>query len=201
MAALIPGFLAGLGLIVAIGAQNAYVLRLGLARNHVGVAVGICAASDALLILAGTAGIGAVVERAPVALEVLRWLGVAYLSLFAVKSLRSALRPAALSAAAGGTQSLRAVVASTMVFTYLNPHVYLDTVLFLGSLGQQYGDSRWWFAAGAAAASLMWFSALGFGARAAAPLMSRPRTWQVLDSAIAAVMLAIAWQLATSAGL
>lgn len=186
----------GLGLIVAIGAQNAYVLRLGLSRTHVAVAVAICALSDAWLIFAGTAGIGAVVERAPVALELLRWAGTAYLCYFGVRSLLSALRSESLEASAGSSVSLKSVVGTTLVFTYLNPHVYLDTVLFLGSLGNQYGQERWWFATGAAVGSLLWFSTLGFGARLAAPLMRRPATWRVLDSVIAIVMFAIAWKLA-----
>lgn len=196
MTALLPGLLAGLGLIVAIGAQNAFVLRVGLARTHVAAVVLVCAASDALLIFAGTAGVGEIVERAPGLLELLRWGGVAYLCYFGLKSLRNAWRPQALEAGESAGESLRSIVAMTLVFTYLNPHVYLDTVLFLGSLGQQYGPDRWWFAGGAAAGSVLWFSSLGFGARLAAPLMARPRTWQVLDTLIAVVMFAIAAKLA-----
>lgn len=194
--ALLPGLLTGLGLIVAIGAQNAFVLRMGLARKHVAVVVLICAASDALLIFAGTAGVGEVVRLAPAALELLRWAGVAYLCYFGLRSLRSAWRPGALDSAGTADERLRSVVAMTLVFTYLNPHVYLDTVLFLGSLGQHYGDDRWWFATGAASGSVLWFSSLGFGARLAAPLMARPRTWQLLDVLIAAVMFGIAAKLA-----
>ena len=196
VSALLPGLLAGLGLIVAIGAQNAFVLRVGLARQHVTAVVLVCAASDALLIFAGTAGVGELVRRAPALLEVLRWGGVAYLCYFGLNSLRNAWRAQSLEASQSSGENLRSILAMTLVFTYLNPHVYLDTVLFLGSLSQQYGADRWWFAGGAATGSVLWFSSLGFGARLAAPLMARPRTWRVLDTFIAAVMFTIAARLA-----
>jgi L-lysine exporter family protein LysE/ArgO len=193
----VAGLLTGLTLIVAIGAQNAFVLRQGLAREHVGVVVAICAVSDALLILGGVAGIGTVVERAGWALDVVRWLGVAFLTWYGVSSLLRARRTSGLAAAAPEPMSLRSAVLRVTALTWLNPHVYLDTVLLVGSIANTHGSSgRWWFAAGAAAGSLIWFSGLGFGARVLSPLLARPRAWQVLDVLIGVTMLAIAVVLA-----
>jgi len=191
----LAGLLTGLSLIVAIGAQNAYVLRLGLGRTRVALAVVICAASDVLLILLGIAGIGAIVKAAPAALTVVKWVGIAYLVAFGLRSLWRAGRPEVLLPSDSATPSRRGVAATTLAFTFLNPHVYIDTVLLLGSVGNQYGDQRWLFALGACLASILWFSALGFGARSAAPLMSRPITWRILDTGIGLVMLLIAWNL------
>jgi len=193
--AALPGLLAGLSLIIAIGAQNAFVLRLGLARNHVGAAVAICAASDALLIAAGISGLGVVVRSVPVALTVLKWIGIAYLTWYAIKSFRSAAHPEVLLPGDQDARSLRTVITLTLGFTFLNPHVYLDTVLLLGSIGNQYRPDQWWFALGAACASIIWFCTLGFGARAASRLMSRPITWRILDITIGVVMLLIALRL------
>jgi L-lysine exporter family protein LysE/ArgO len=185
-----------LSLIVAIGAQNAFVLRQGLARRYVGVVVAICALSDALLILAGVSGIGAVVRDHPTALTVLRWVGAAYLLGYGVLSLLRLRRPQALDAAEARAGSLRSAVVTTLALTYLNPHVYLDTVLMLGSIANQHGDpGRWWFAAGAAAGSIVWFTALGYGARAASPVLARPVTWRILDLLIGVVMIALAVRL------
>lgn len=195
MHAIVPGLLAGLTLIIAIGAQNAFVLRLGLARNHVGAAVVICAASDALLIVAGIGGLGAIVREVPVALLVLKWIGIGYLTWYAIKSFRSAAHPEVLLPGEQDSRSLRTVIAMTLAFTFLNPHVYLDTVLLLGSIGNQYRPDQWWFALGAASASILWFCALGFGARSAARLMSRTITWRILDITIGVVMLLIAIRL------
>lgn len=189
------GLLSGLALIIAIGAQNAFVLRQGIRREHVGVVVLLCMVSDAILILAGTAGIGALVSRFPVALDVLRWAGVAYLTWFAVRSFASALKPSALTADA--PRSRGSVVATTLALTYLNPHVYLDTVVLLGSLANQQGpDYRWIFAAGAVVGSVIWFSALGYGARALSGALSSPRTWRIVDVGIGVVMLLLAAKLA-----
>jgi L-lysine exporter family protein LysE/ArgO len=196
--ATLPGLFAGLSLIIAIGAQNAFVLRLGLARNHVAAAVAICAASDALLIAAGISGLGVVVRNIPVALVVLKWIGIAYLTWYAIKSFRSAAHPEVLLPGDENTRSLRTVIAMTLAFTFLNPHVYLDTVLLLGSIGNQYRPDQWWFALGATCASILWFCTLGFGARAAARLMSRPITWRILDITIGVVMLLIAIRLVFS---
>lgn len=192
------GLATGLALIVAIGAQNAFVLRQGLAREHVGPVVAICALSDLALIVAGVSGIGTIVERAPTVVDVVRWLGVAFLTWYGVRTLREVRRPSGLAAGEDRRRlSLRGAVGRAVALTWLNPHVYLDTVLLLGSVANTHGpDGRWWFAAGAGAASLLWFSGLGFGARLLSPLLSRPRAWQVLDVLIGLTMLAIALSLA-----
>jgi L-lysine exporter family protein LysE/ArgO len=194
---LLTGLVAGLTLIVAIGAQNAYVLRQGLRREHVGVVVVICAVSDVVLIAAGVAGIGVLVERAPTAIEVVRWLGVAFLTVYGLMSLNRARRAETLHAAGNGTTSRGGVIARAAALTWVNPHVYLDTVVLLGSLAATRGaDGRWWFGAGAAIGSLLWFAALGYGARRAHRLLASPRAWQVLDVLIGLTMLAIAYSLA-----
>ena len=188
------GMVTGLGLIVAIGAQNAFVLRQGLRREHIGTVTALCIISDALLIFGGTAGIGALVSRFPAALEILRWGGAAYLTWWGIRSLVSALRPSALTAQA--PRSKGTVILTTLALTSLNPHVYLDTVVLLGSLANQYGpDARWIFAAGAAVGSLLWFTALGYGARSLSGVLNRPRTWQVVDLLIGIVMLVLAARL------
>ena len=197
LAALTAGLLTGLSLIVAIGAQNAHVLRQGLARDHVGVVVAICTLSDVVLILAGVAGIGTVVEKAPWALEVVRWVGVAFLVWYAVGALRRARAAESLHAEGGARRTVRGLVGLTVALTWLNPHVYLDTVLLLGTVANQHGHvDRWWFAGGAAVASALWFGALGYGARLLGPLLARPRAWQVLDVLIGITMLAVAAGLA-----
>ncbi|KAA1421644.1 amino acid transporter [Nocardioides humilatus] len=193
------GLLTGLSLIVAIGAQNAFVLRQGLARQYVGPVVLVCAVSDAVLILAGVSGIGAIVEHAGWVLDVVRWLGVAFLATYGVLSLHRARKPETLEAARAGVGSRRTAVGRALALTYLNPHVYLDTVLLVGSIANQHGDSgRWWFAAGAAAASILWFTGLGYGAGFGQRLLSTARAWQVLDVLIGLTMLAIALSLALS---
>ena len=193
------GFATGLSLIVAIGAQNAYVLRQGVLRAHVPAVVAVCAVSDLVLILAGVSGIGAIVDRAPVVLDIVRWFGVAFLLWYAAGALRRAFRPEALSAAANGSESTGRAVGRAVALTWLNPHVYLDTVLLLGSIAATHDDlagGRWWFAAGAGLASIAWFTGLGFGAGKLAPLLARPRSWQALELLIAATMIAIAAKLA-----
>jgi L-lysine exporter family protein LysE/ArgO len=181
----------GLALIIAIGAQNAFVLRQGIRREHVGVVVALCMAGDAVLILGGTAGIGALVSHFPGVLDVLRWGGAAYLAWWALRSFASAAKPASLTAEA--PRSRGSVIATTLALTYLNPHVYLDTVVLLGGLANQHGpDARWIFASGAVAGSVVWFSALGYGARALSGVLSSPRTWRVVDLVIGVVMLALA---------
>lgn len=195
MGALLAGFLTGLSLIVAIGAQNAYVLRMGLSRHHVSLIVTICAVSDIVLITLGIAGIGTIIRSEPSALQVLRWVGVAYLSLFALRSFWRALRPEVLLPSEAKEPTRRAVISATLAFTFLNPHVYLDTVLLLGSIGNQYGHDRWLFAIGASIGSVAWFTVLGYGAGFASHLMSRPITWRVLDAAIGVVMILIALKL------
>ena len=195
---LAAGLLTGLSLIVAIGAQNAFVLRQGLAREHVGLVVAICTLSDVVLITAGVAGIGTIVEQAPWAIDTIRWLGAAFLTWYGVSSLLRARRPESLEAN-GGRPGLtgRGVAVRALALTWLNPHVYLDTVLLLGSIANHEGSvGRWWFAVGACVASAVWFCGLGFGARRASGLLSRPRAWQVLDVLIGLTMLAIALSLA-----
>ena len=194
----LAGLLTGLSLIVAIGAQNAFVLRQGLAREHVGAVVAVCAVSDVVLILAGVAGIGVLVERAPLALDVVRWLGVAFLTWYGVSSLLRARRAESLHANGhGGRSTLRGALLGAAALTWLNPHVYLDTVLLLGSIAAHEGPvGRWWFAGGACLGSLLWFSGLGYGARLLSPLLSSSRAWRVLDVLIGLTMLGIAVLLA-----
>jgi L-lysine exporter family protein LysE/ArgO len=190
--AAVSGFLAGASLIVAIGAQNAFVLRSGIVRSHVLAIVIICAASDAILIALGVAGTGALVRAAPFALRILTWVGAAFLFGYAVFAARRALRPGKLDAADKPVGSLAAAIATCLALTWLNPHVYLDTVLLLGSISSGHGPiGRWWFGLGAALASVAWFSALGFGARLLAPVFAKPLAWRVLDAIIAAVMVAL----------
>jgi L-lysine exporter family protein LysE/ArgO len=196
MVAFLPGLLAGLSLIIAIGAQNAFVIRQGLTRKHVLLVVAICAASDALLIFLGVGGLGAIVQGLPWLLEIIRWFGVVYLTWFGIKSLRSAMKTQSLDASGVQSGTAAAVAATVLGFTWLNPHVYLDTVILLGSIGNQFGEGKWWFAIGASVASILWFSAIGFGAKAASGVMRKPSFWKVLDVVIAIVMFSIAIMLA-----
>ncbi len=190
--AIAAGMLTGLTLIVVIGAQNAYVLRQGIRREHVALVVVICAVSDAVLILAGVAGIGAIVDRAGWLIDVVTWLGVAFLVGYGIGSIRRAWRPETLDPTGRAVSTRSAVALQMLALTWLNPHVYLDTVVLLGSIAQTHGSDRWWFGAGASAGSLVWFSALGFGATRLAPVLARPRAWQVLDLVIGLVMFVIA---------
>ncbi len=191
------GLITGLALILAIGAQNAFVLRQGLRREHVGMVVVLCIASDAILILGGTFGIGALVSGVPAALIILKWGGAAYLAWWAARCFAAAHRPSSLTAEA--PRSRGPVLATTLAVTYLNPHVYLDTVVLLGGLANQYGnDARWVFAAGAVVGSAVWFPALGYGARALSEVLSSPRTWRAVDLATGVVMLAFAINLVLS---
>jgi L-lysine exporter family protein LysE/ArgO len=196
---LLAGLGFGLSLIVAIGAQNAFVLRQGLLRQHVLPVVLVCALSDAVLIAAGVAGAGVVFELAPVVLTVVRFAGAAFLIGYGVLAARRAIRPAALIAeGTAPRKTLGATVATVLALTWLNPHVYLDTVVLLGSIANTHGDLRWWFAAGAVIGSFVWFFALGFGARLLQPVFARPSAWRVLDAVIAVVMLALAASLLLS---
>jgi L-lysine exporter family protein LysE/ArgO len=197
LTAFLTGLVTGLSLIVAIGAQNAYVLRQGLRREHVGIVVVICAVSDLLLIAAGTLGIGTLVRYVPWLLVALTWGGVAYLLWFAYRSFRSAMHPQALSS--GEDAGRRSIIAAALALTYLNPHVYLDTVVMLGTLATQQDAGRWFFAAGAGTGSIVWFSALGFGARALSGPLGRPATWRVVDVLVGLTMLAVAVRLALEA--
>jgi L-lysine exporter family protein LysE/ArgO len=197
LSAAATGAALGLGLIVAIGAQNAFVLRQGLRREHVGPVVALCALCDAVLMTAGVAGLATLLGTRP---GLAWWLtagGVVFLSAYSLRALWRAAHPATLIAAAEQPGvSVGQALAQAAAFTLLNPHVYLDTVVLVGSVGAQQGDARWWFAAGASASSLLWFSALGFGARWLAPMFARPRAWQALDALIGLTMAVLAGLLA-----
>ncbi|SFM97911.1 LysE/ArgO family amino acid transporter [Variovorax sp. OV329] len=190
----VQALLLSLGLIVAIGAQNAFVLRQGLRREHVGSVVLFCALADALLIAAGVLGMAQALGERPGLARVLALAGAAFLAAYGIRALRRARHAHRLEAAGGsGAMGQAAAVAQAAAFTLLNPHVYLDTVLLVGSIGaQQPSGLRSWFIAGASAGSLLWFGLLGFGARWLAPWFARPRAWQVLDGLIGLTMLVLA---------
>lgn len=186
----------GLSLIVAIGAQNAFVLRQGLRGEHVLSVVMICAFSDVILIALGIAGIGRLLELAPWLLDAMRIGGAAFLLAYAVIAARRALHPGELDAETSGAPTPRwTIVTTALALTWLNPHVYLDTVILLGSVAGSHGDDHWWFGLGAAIGSIVWFTLLGYGARALRPIFSRPAAWRILDALIAIVMVAIALSL------
>jgi len=209
----LPTLLAGLGLgfslIIAIGAQNLFVLRQGLRREHVFVVAAICAASDALLIALGVSGVGFVLQAVPWLVDVVRWAGAAFLVTYGVLAARRAWRPSEQALAvtdasapapetrapgAGGVVTrarLLPVVLTCLALTWLNPHVYLDTVFLLGTVANTHGDQRWVFAAGAMLASVVWFFGLAFGARYLGRWLSTPRAWRILDAVIAVVMIGL----------
>ncbi|MEU5808678.1 LysE/ArgO family amino acid transporter [Streptomyces sp. HUAS TT3] len=190
--AALAGFGTGLSLIVAIGAQNAFVLRQGVRRQAVLAVVAICALSDAALIALGVAGVGAFVTAWPAALTAVGLAGGTFLVCYGVLAARRVLRPepgAALDTAGAASSSRRRAVLTCLAMTWLNPHVYLDTVLLLGSLAADRGDLRWAFGIGAGLASLIWFAGLGYGARLLSGVLARPRAWRVLDGLVAATMV------------
>jgi L-lysine exporter family protein LysE/ArgO len=208
---LVAGLGLGFSLIVAIGAQNVFVLRQGIRREHVFAVAAICAVSDAVLIAAGVGGMGAALQAAPWLVGVARWAGAAFLVGYAFLAARRALRgteaglvvehegpgAAASPASQGGVTTVTGtaalpVVLTCLALTWLNPHVYLDTVVLLGSVGATYGDERWIFALGAMLASVVWFFSLAYGARLLGGVLASPRAWRILDGIIAVVMLAIA---------
>ena len=191
LAAAAAGFGTGLSLIVAIGAQNAFVLRQGIRRDAVLAVVGICALSDAALIALGVGGVGAVVVAWPAALTAVGLIGGAFLLGYGCLAARRVLRPSALEAAAEPTASRRRVLLTCLALTWLNPHVYLDTVFLLGSIAADRGPLRWTFGLGAVLASLCWFAALGFGARLLSRFLARPSAWRVLDGLVATTMVAM----------
>ena len=193
------GFGLGASLIVAIGAQNAFVLRQGLERRHVLACALFGALADAALILAGVFGLGALFRGQSWFLGLMTWGGTAFLGWYGVRSAYRAWRPQHLDPADAVPPSLGAVLGALAGFTFLNPHVYLDTVVLLGGLGARHPVvERPWFAAGAMLASVVWFFSLAYGARLLAPLFRRPGTWRILDGLIAAVMLGLAASLAAS---
>ncbi|KQR86633.1 LysE/ArgO family amino acid transporter [Microbacterium sp. Leaf179] len=210
---LLAGLGLGFSLIVAIGAQNLFVLRQGVRREHLLAVVAVCAVSDAVLILLGVSGVGLVLQAVPWLIVVVRWAGAAFLVGYGLLAARRALRPsgetlrvdAAPTASASPAETgrtavkarparttLAATVLTCLALTWLNPHVYLDTVFLLGSVATTHGDGRWAFAIGACLASLAWFSLLGFGARYLGRWLDTPRAWRILDAIIAVVMFAIA---------
>ncbi|AZV94165.1 amino acid transporter [Bordetella sp. J329] len=193
LAAATTGFFSGAGLIIAIGAQNAFVLRQSLERRHVGLVISVCALGDILFIVCGVAGIEALVRRWPGLLQLLRFGGAAFLAVYGLMAAWRAWRgQAALTQTAAGAVSRRRAVLACLAFTFLNPHVYLDTMVLLGSLSTQYGGlARWAFAAGACLASVTWFWSLGYGARLLLPVFKRPAAWRVLDALVAAFMLVL----------
>jgi L-lysine exporter family protein LysE/ArgO len=209
--ALAAGLGLGFSLIVAIGAQNVFVLRQGIRREHVLLVAAICALSDAVLIVAGVGGMGAALQAAPWLVGVARWAGAAFLVGYAVLAARRALRGTETglvvdvgdsvpirrvgretAVAAPPRPAVLTVVLTCLALTWLNPHVYLDTVVLLGSVGATHGDQRWTFALGAALASIAWFFALAYGARLLGRVLARPRAWRILDGIVAVIMLAIA---------
>ena len=194
IASAIPGFFLGLSLILAIGAQNAFVLRQGLRRAHVFAVCLTCALSDALLIAAGVAGFGLLTQSLPALEWTMRVLGAAFLFWYGWRAFMSARRGGQALSAGEEAGSLRAALLNCLALTWLNPHVYLDTVVLLGAISAQY-PSQLAFAIGAMTASFVFFFSLGYGARLLAPLFARPRSWQILDCLIGAVMWAIALKL------
>ncbi|MDX3802825.1 LysE/ArgO family amino acid transporter [Streptomyces sp. AK04-3B] len=192
LAAATAGFGTGLSLIVAIGAQNAFVLRQGIRREAVVAVVGICALSDALLIALGVGGVGALVTAWPGVLTAVAWIGGLFLLGYGALAARRVFRPSgALVTGGDPVGSRRRAVLTCLAMTWLNPHVYLDTVFLLGSVAADRGPLRWTFGLGAALASVCWFAALGFGARLLGRFLSRPSAWRVLDGLVAATMIVL----------
>jgi L-lysine exporter family protein LysE/ArgO len=190
--AVTTGFASGLALIIAIGAQNAFVLRQGLKRQNIFAVVLFCAVADAVLIGAGILGLGAVIESVPWLLVGLRFGGAAYLVWFGISSIRRAISPSTLEASGQSKSNLAKAIGTAAALTFLNPHVYIDTVILLGSIGNQFVNDRWWFWLGASIGSFVWFFGLGYFARVLAPFTSSMKFWRILDSLIALVMFFIA---------
>ncbi|MDQ0562178.1 L-lysine exporter family protein LysE/ArgO [Rhizobium mesoamericanum] len=189
ISAALAGFFLGASLIIAIGAQNAFILRQGLMRSHVFILCLICALSDAVLIAAGVAGLGTLVAQSQMLLSAVTFVGAIFLGCYAVIAFRRAFHPGAMKAGGPEALSLKAAVTTCLAFTFLNPHVYLDTVLLLGSLSAAYsGADRIAYGFGAAAASFIWFFGLGYGARLLQPVFAEPAAWRVLDVIIGIVM-------------
>lgn len=199
MTAAVSGFLLSLGLILAIGAQNAFVLRQGLRREHVFAVCAVCALSDALLIAGGVAGFGALVTSVPWLAPVMKFGGAAFLFSYGLRSLWAAWRHhGGLTPADDVKKSLSVTLLTCLAFTWLNPHVYLDTFVLIGSVSTRYEGHRVEFAIGAMLASLMFFFSLGYGARLLRPMFANPRAWQILDALIGVMMLALSAKLLVS---
>jgi L-lysine exporter family protein LysE/ArgO len=210
--ALLAGLGLGFSLIIAIGAQNLFVLRQGIRREHVALVATICTVSDMTLIVIGISGIGAATQAWPWLVSVVRWAGAIFLVGYGVLAARRALRPgetglgaeaepeSMLVASGGGVATLEAtrtgtrttaVALTALALTWLNPHVYLDTVFLLGSVGASHGEQRWVFAAGAMTASTVWFFGLAYGARLLSRWLAGPRAWRIVDAGIAVVMIVL----------
>jgi L-lysine exporter family protein LysE/ArgO len=195
---LIVGFIASFTLIAAIGAQNAFVLRQGIRREHVLAVVALCTVSDIVLIAAGIAGVGALISAHPSALNIAKFGGAAFLVGYGLLAARRAWRPSSLTPSESAPARLIEVLLTCAALTFLNPHVYLDTVVLLGTLANEHRDERWLFGVGAVTASAVWFFSLGLGARQLAGLFAKPMTWRILDGLIAAMMIGLGLSLALS---
>ena len=198
LTALVAGFLLGGSLIIAIGAQNAFILRQGLLKRHVFPLALFCAVSDATLILAGVAGFGQAIKAAPALLEVVRWGGAGFLFWYGFTAFRRAYAASSMDAAGTGDLPLKAALLQCAAFTWLNPHVYLDTVVLVGGISTTFGDNRWFYALGAAVASFVWFFSLAYGARLLTPLFRKPSAWRALDIGIGCVMTLLAVKILTA---
>ena len=194
----LSGFATTMALIAAIGAQNAFVLRQGIRGEHVLPVVAVCTVSDLVLITAGIAGFGALIAAHPDIVTVTKFGGAAFLVGYGLLAARRALKPGVLTPAVAAPARLSAVLATCLAMTFLNPHVYLDTVILLGALANEHQDSKWLFGVGAVAASALWFTGLGFGAKRLRHLFASPKTWRLLDGVIAATMLALGISLVVS---
>lgn len=196
LATLTKGMFTGGSLIIAIGAQNAFVLAQGLRRQYHWLIAALCALIDLTLITLGMLGLGALLSQSQLLMDIALWGGIAFLLVYGAQSLKAALKPGALEASESRITSRKAAVMTTLAVSLLNPHVYLDTVILLGSIGNQVtSDLRPWFTLGAVSASIIWFFSLGLGARWLAPLFRKPVAWRVLDCVVGLVMWSIAWTL------
>lgn len=194
MTAFLSGFALGFSLILAIGAQNAFVLRQGIRREHVTAVVLVCILSDIALIVAGVAGFGAIARAYPLFETIMRWGGATFLFAYGCLALwRAFSSNAALVAGQSEGRGKRAVVLTTLALTWLNPHVYLDTVVLVGSVSAQFNPGQWWFALGAASASTVFFPVLGYGAAILQPVFAKPTAWHVLDGLVGLLMWTLAW--------
>jgi L-lysine exporter family protein LysE/ArgO len=195
---LVLGFIASFTLIAAIGAQNAFVLRQGIRREHVLPVVALCTVSDIVLISAGIAGVGALISAHPSALNIAKFGGALFLLGYGLLAARRAWRPSSLSQSEKAPARLIEVLVTCAALTFLNPHVYLDTVVLLGALANEHRDERWLFGVGAVTASAVWFVGLGLGARRLAGLFASPLTWRILDALIAVMMIGLGVSLSLS---
>jgi len=196
MSSYLSGFLLGFSFILAIGAQNAFVLKQGLKKQHIFLVCSICAISDALLIMLGVSGFGAIVSRFPSIEMVARYGGALFLSLYAVKSFISSLTTTHVLNPAGEVpETVTKIIVMSLAFTWLNPHVYLDTVVLLGAISTKYETTKFQFGLGAVSASFIFFFALGYGAKVLIPLFQKPISWKILEFMVGAIMLSIALSL------